>query len=73
MILSAIGVSDDIELDVALERVLQECSSKLGHHSPQVGILFTSCMDADFADLLRKIQINLTLFSWISGCRSWTE
>jgi hypothetical protein len=53
MILSTIGVSDDIELDVALEKVLQECSSKLGHHSPQAKIFFTPYMNADFADLLR--------------------
>lgn len=55
MIQSVIGISDDIDLAVAIEDVLADCKSKLGACSPQAGILFTSCMDANFSDLLSRI------------------
>lgn len=57
MIHSVIGISDDIDLAVAIEDVIAECQNKWGDWSclPQVGILFTSCMDANFSDLLARI------------------
>ncbi|MGB3211226.1 MAG: FIST N-terminal domain-containing protein [Desulforhopalus sp.] len=55
MIQSVIGVSDDIDLTVAIEEVISECTKSLGDLIPQVGILFTSCMKADFPDILNRI------------------
>lgn len=55
MIQSVIGISDDIDLAVAIEEVVAECKNTLGHCRPQVGILLTSCMDANFSDILARI------------------
>lgn len=57
MIQSVIGISDDIDLAVAIEDVITECHNKWGDCPclPQVGLLFTSCMDANFSDLLARI------------------
>lgn len=55
MIHSAIGISDDIEIGVALEEVIEQCVRQLGTCRPQAGILFSSCMDADFPEILNRI------------------
>lgn len=56
MLHSVIGVSDDIELGTALEEVIEECREKLDGHTPRVGILFSSCIDANFKDILFRIE-----------------
>ena len=56
MLHSVIGVSDDIELATALEEVIGECREKLESHTPRVGMLFSSCMDVNFADILSRIE-----------------
>jgi len=55
MLHSAIAVSDDIDFDLAVETVINECTKQIGNNTPQVGIVFTSCMDADFSMMLKKI------------------
>ncbi|MBU1564391.1 MAG: FIST C-terminal domain-containing protein [Proteobacteria bacterium] len=55
MIQAAIGISDDIDIDVAIEEVLGQCQKQLGTSRPQVGILFSSCMEADFSEILGRI------------------
>jgi hypothetical protein len=56
MIQAVIGTSDDIDLGVSIEEVLGQCRQQLGISKPQAGILFTSCMDADFSEILGRIQ-----------------
>jgi len=55
MLKVAMAVSDDIDVEVAVDNVLSECSNQLAGELPQVGILFTSCMDADFTAMLTRI------------------
>ncbi len=55
MIHSVTGVSDDIDLDVALEQVIDQCRQQLGRKRPQVGLLFSSCLKADFPKILSVI------------------
>jgi hypothetical protein len=55
MIQATIGISDDIDLAVAIEEVVEQCRQQLGSLRPQAGMLFTSCMDADFSEILGKI------------------
>lgn len=55
MIQAVIGISDDIDLGVSIEEVLEQCRQQLGTCRPQAGILFTSCMDADFSEILGRI------------------
>lgn len=55
MLKVAMSVSDDIDVEVAVSSVLSECSDQLAGESPQVGILFTSCMDADFTAMVERI------------------
>ncbi|WP_457551977.1 FIST signal transduction protein, partial [Desulfobacula sp.] len=55
MLKVAMAVSDDIDVKVAVESVLRECSDQMAGELPQVGILFTSCMDADFTAMLARI------------------
>lgn len=55
MLKVAMAVSDDIDVEVAVKSVLSECSDQLAGELPQVGILFTSCMDADFTTMLARI------------------
>lgn len=56
MIQTAIGISDDIDIGVALEEVFEQCRKQLGSCLPQAGVFFTSCMDADFSEILGRIQ-----------------
>lgn len=60
-------MSDDIDIEDALEAVLHQCTAQLGDTKPQVGVLFTSCMDVDFTWLLGSI---MTAFPGIElvGC-----
>ena len=55
MIQTAIGISDDIDLAFALEEVINQCGQQMGTIRPQAGILFSSCMDADFPKILSRI------------------
>lgn len=55
MIQAVIGISDDIDIDVAAEEVLEQCRRQLGACQPQAGMLFSSCMDADFPGILSRI------------------
>ena len=56
MIQAIIGISDDIDIGIALEEVFEQCRKQLGSRKPQAGMFFTSCMDADFSEILDKIQ-----------------
>jgi len=49
------GQSDALDPLQAVEESLQGCLSRLDGATPAVGILYTSCMDADFSALLRPI------------------
>lgn len=55
MITAAISCSDDIDIAIALSEVIADCRRQLGNRTPQAGILFTSCMDADFEEILATI------------------
>ena len=55
MLNTTIAVSDDIDPSEALQKVLLECTEKIGSTPPQVGIFFTSCMDVDLQGMLGKI------------------
>jgi len=55
MITAAIACSDDIDIGLALCEVIDDCRRQLGDRQPQAGIIFTSCMDADFTSLLEVI------------------
>jgi hypothetical protein len=55
MLQAVIGISDDIDLSVAIEKVISSCRLQLGSLRPRAGILFTSCMDADFPGILGRI------------------
>lgn len=55
MIQAAIGISDDIDIGVAIEEVLKQCRQQLGASRAQAGMLFSSCMDADFSAILGRI------------------
>jgi hypothetical protein len=55
MIQTATGISDDIDLALALEDVIDQCRQQLGTIRPQAGILFSSCLDADFPKVLSRI------------------
>ena len=56
MLRTAIGVSDDIDLEDAIEEVIQQCKDQLGTLEAQVGILHTSCMDVDLQELVNSIH-----------------
>lgn len=55
MLFAAIATSDDIDIAEALIEVISDCRRQLSGRSPQAGILFTSCMDADFEEALEVI------------------
>lgn len=55
MLVSAIGISDDIDDSAMVTEVVEQCSEKLGGLQPQLGILFGSNMDADYQGLLQYI------------------
>lgn len=55
MLHTAIGISDDIDIDFAVQQVLQTCRLELGNNHPDVGILYTSCMDADFEHIAKTV------------------
>jgi hypothetical protein len=55
MIHSAIGISDDIDPLTAINQIITSCQEQLGPIIPQAGLFFTSCMEADFAELLQRI------------------
>lgn len=55
MIHAVTGSSDDIDISVSIEEVIRQCRQKLGTTQPRAGILFTSCMDADFKEILDRI------------------
>ncbi|THB73354.1 MAG: hypothetical protein D6B25_15250 [Desulfobulbaceae bacterium] len=67
MIYSAIGVSDDVDVDDALASVIKQCTKQLEGRVAQAGILFTSLMDVDHAKILTGV---LESFSGIEliGC-----
>ncbi len=69
MLQAAIGISDDIDLDVAIEEVIGQCLKQLGTSRPQAGILFSSCMDADFPGILGRILRDFPGLQLI-GCTS---
>jgi hypothetical protein len=69
MIKTAIGISDDIDLDAAIEEVIGQCLKQLGTCRPQAGILFSSCMDADFPKILNRILRDFPGLQLI-GCTS---
>jgi hypothetical protein len=51
----AVGHSDDIELDAALEAVFEQCDEALAGVTPKAGILFAN-WDADHAAILEAID-----------------
>lgn len=55
MLKAVIASSDDIDLATALDDIIDQCHRQLAGATPQAGILLTSCMNADFADILAKI------------------
>ncbi len=72
MLKVAMAVSDDIDVEVALTNVLSECSDQMDGELPQVGILFTSCMDADFTVMLARITTHYQDIELI-GCTTSGE
>jgi hypothetical protein len=67
MLKTAIGVSDDIDIEKAISDVLRDCASQLDGALPNVGLLFTSCVEADYSMMLQRV---LTVFPEIEliGC-----
>ena len=56
MLHTAIGVSDDIDIDLAVGEVIKQCEDQLDGHMAHAGILFSSCMDADLTIVLKSIH-----------------
>lgn len=56
MLHSAIGICDDIDVTFGLAKVIAACQAGMGDVTPQLGILFTSCMEIDFAAVLAAID-----------------
>jgi hypothetical protein len=57
MITTAIGVSENfLDTREATSEVVDSCKKQMGDRRPQAGILFTSLMEVDFGDLLRRIN-----------------
>jgi hypothetical protein len=56
MLHSAIGICDDIDIPIGLAKVIAACQAGMGGVRPKAGILFTSCMDIDFHEVLAAIN-----------------
>lgn len=54
--ITAISVSDDIDIPSAVAYVISDCAKQLHEKTPQAGILFTSCMDADLPEILARVN-----------------
>jgi small ligand-binding sensory domain FIST len=69
MLFTAIATSDDIDIADALTEVITDCRRQLAGRSAQAGILFASCMDADFEEALEVILSHFPGLQLI-GCTS---
>lgn len=72
MLETVCGVSDALSVIEATESAIAQCKDRLRGRSPQAGILFTSCMDADFGSMLQRICESFPGIE-LSGCTSGGE
>jgi len=56
MLYTAIGISDDIDMETSVGQVIEDCLHQLGERHPEIGIVYTSCMDADLGAIGRRIS-----------------
>ena len=64
---AVIGVSDDIDVEVAVQNVIDSCRDQLENQAPQVGILLTSLMGADFSAMQSQVRASFPELDLI-GC-----
>lgn len=55
MLHTAISVSDELDPIEATAAVIKDCRKQMLSITPQVGVVITSCMDADFKKMLQAI------------------
>ncbi|WP_163338562.1 FIST signal transduction protein [Desulfopila sp. IMCC35008] len=72
MLETVCGVSDALSAIEATESVINQCVDRLRGRIPQAGILFTSCMDADYGAILRRICDTFPGIE-LAGCTSGGE
>ena len=81
MLETVYSVSDDLDPLAGVRRVVAQCNEKLGDRQPSAGFFFTSCMGADYAQMLAEIHaafpdielIGCTTDGEISPERGFTE
>ena len=56
MLQSVMSVSDALDIREAACEVVNDCRQRLGGLRPQVGLVFTSCMDGDYGAMLACIR-----------------
>lgn len=56
MIESVYSVSDDLDPLAGVRSVVADCSEQLGGSRPSAGLFFTSCMEADYEQMLAEIH-----------------
>lgn len=72
MLETVCGVSDALSSVEATESVISQCVDRLCGRMPQAGILFTSCMDADFGAMLQQVCDTFPGIE-LAGCTSGGE
>ena len=81
MIESVYSVSDNLDPLAGVRSVVSDCKAQLGGRIPSAGLFFTSCMEADYADMLAEIHdafpnielIGCTTDGEITPARGFTE
>ena len=56
MIESVYSVSDDLDPLAGVRSVVADCRAQLGGRCPSAGLFFTSCMEADYEQMLAEIH-----------------
>jgi len=81
MIETVYGVSDSLDPLAGVRHVVADCKEQLGDRRPGAGLFFTSCMEADYAQMLAEIHdvfpdielIGCTTDGEITPARGFTE
>lgn len=56
MLYTATSIADDIDTESAIEKVIAHCTEQIDGWQPEVGILYTSNMEADFQRLVVHVM-----------------
>lgn len=81
MIESVYSVSDNLDPLAGVRSVVSDCKAQLNGRIPSAGLFFTSCMEADYAEMLAEIHgvfphielIGCTTDGEITPARGFTE